>query len=126
MKSVARVRAALDREHPRTALRHLWTGVSIAVYNEDEQALEALLEVAIDFGRRSKGRTQAQTAIAQRYCARCLADVRAGIKPRNLGEFFGRAPRLISCPDCAMKVPATARVCHYCGYRFDGSNAPDA
>jgi hypothetical protein len=24
------------------------------------------------------------------------------------------------CPDCAEEVKAAARVCHYCGYRFDG------
>ena len=23
-----------------------------------------------------------------------------------------------TCPDCAIEVPAEARVCHHCGYRF--------
>jgi Uncharacterised protein family UPF0547 len=24
-----------------------------------------------------------------------------------------------TCPDCVTRVPANARVCRYCGYRFD-------
>jgi Uncharacterised protein family UPF0547 len=30
-----------------------------------------------------------------------------------------------TCPDCATRVPAKARVCRECGYRFEGDSASD-
>jgi Uncharacterised protein family UPF0547 len=31
---------------------------------------------------------------------------------------------LKTCPECAEDVKAAARVCHFCGFRFDGGAAP--
>ena len=36
-----------------------------------------------------------------------------------------REPERKTCPDCAESVLAAARVCRYCGYRFDTSPDPE-
>lgn len=44
----------------------------------------------------------------------------------DIGAAAEAAQRKKVCPDCRKKVLRAARVCRFCGYRFDGDSGPEA
>jgi Uncharacterised protein family UPF0547 len=120
---LATARQALERGKPRQALRDAWAGGQIAARLNDTRGLEAAIEVAKEIRERTDGRGRADAETLVRYCSHCLVDAEAGVR-RSASPFawllrVGPARPLKPCPDCAEKIHAAARVCRFCGYRFE-------
>lgn len=137
---LAKARHAVARGRGKAAVRHAWAAGIHAHGRADETTLAdvvALLE-RLARGDGAGAGTAADPAVAaeaeraRAYCAACLADLRTGKRPPTLlGRLLQggslRAPareRRVekTCPDCAEAVLEAARVCRFCGHRFDGGD----
>lgn len=119
--ALARAREDLRRDRVRAAIRHCWDAALDGASRNDPAMLADAQAVATAAGERATGKDARQATMLVRYCAEALVDAREGVEPRTVWSgllSFGRE-RAKTCPDCAEKVKAAARVCRFCGYRFD-------
>lgn len=121
-RDVHRLRRALEQGRVESALRQAWKASSKAVAGGDAETLGLLVPIAAEIEGLAVGRAKADAARLRVYVSRCLDDAREGV-PRNaaLSVLFRRLGdvRVKRCPDCAENVRGAARVCRYCGHRFD-------
>jgi hypothetical protein len=125
--SLQQAREALAAGNLKRALRHAWDAGSAAARAEDEDGLRAVIAVAGAIAGQAEGKIRADAEMLHRYCATCLADYEAGIQRRSpMAALFGLRPKraVKRCPECAETVLAAARVCRYCGYRFEPPAEP--
>jgi Uncharacterised protein family UPF0547 len=120
---LAAARQALERDKPTLALRNAWTGGQIAARLNDTRGLETAIEVAKEIRERTDGRDRADAETLVRYCSHCLVDAEAGVR-RSASPFarflrVGPSRPVKPCPDCAENIHAAAKVCRFCGYRFE-------
>jgi Uncharacterised protein family UPF0547 len=121
--TLAAAREALERGRPRQALRSAWTSAQIAAQLSDTAGLEAAIEVGKAIGEQTDGREQVDAETLVRYCSHCLVDAEAGVR-RSASPFarllgLGPSRPVKTCPDCAETIQAAAKVCRFCGYRFE-------
>jgi hypothetical protein len=115
-------RQALGSGNVKRALRHAWDAGSRAARDEDQAGLRAAIELAEAIAERAGGKVRDEADLLRRYCSTCLADYEAGIERQTpLLALFARRPgrKTRRCPECAETILAAARVCRFCGHRFD-------
>jgi hypothetical protein len=120
---LAKAREALEAGSLKRAVRHAWRAGVGAAREADAEVLEAVIELAEAARDTAEGRLWKDADELATFCTASLANVRAGVRPQSaLAALFSRPlpPETKTCPDCAEKIKKGAKVCRFCGYRFDG------
>src|SRR6266571_1084998 len=110
---LASARAALEHGRLKRAIRNVWSGGRIAARLNDQESLEALIEIGKAIRGRASGRELDAAATLVAYCSHCLDDARAGISrtsPLARLVRIGSSDATKTCPDCAETIRAAARV----------------
>jgi hypothetical protein len=122
-RELARAREALDRGEVRRASRRAWDAGLAAARVADARVLEAVIDVATAMRDRASGRARTEAEELVVFCTASLANARRSAPPRSmLATLLPRRPEPAPgkiCPDCAETVKPAARVCRFCGYRFE-------
>ena len=121
---LAKARDAFHRGNLRRAFRHAWTAGTTAAGSSDTEVLGAVVELAKEIGVRAEARLRKDADELAVFASASLANAEAGIRPASaLGGLFPRRlePLTKARPDCAERVKKAARVCRFCGHRFDAT-----
>ena len=119
-EELRKARDAIARGRMRAARRHVWQAANAAARRNDQRALEAAGELAAIIRDTVTGARRRQADILCSYCAAALENPRGG--HRTLLDFlfpFRRLEPTKRCPECAETVKAAAKLCRFCGYRFE-------
>ncbi|MGZ4398726.1 MAG: zinc ribbon domain-containing protein [Gaiellaceae bacterium] len=119
---LSEAREALEVGGLKRSLRLAWWAGTEAARDEDEDELRAIIELADRIAETAEGKVREDAEMLRRYCATCLADYEAGIERRSpMQALLGRRPKraVKRCPECAETVLEAARICRFCGHRFE-------
>lgn len=118
--SLESARAALEAGNPSSAIDFAWRAVRPAVLRQDVATIRETRAFAEGVAAQASGAAQDEAEQLAAYCTACI------LQPRDAQPSVWSTKRLFSwgsakktCPDCAERVLSDARVCRYCGYRFD-------
>jgi len=127
-ESLARVRAALAAGKPKRAIGPGWDAAREGFRTGDVAALEETAALAAEIADALAGRARGQAELLAAYCERCAADARSGLRAltplERLMGIGGLSRSKKTCPECAEHVQKAARVCRFCGHRFE-PDVPD-
>ena len=118
---VARARRHLTEGQFAKALRETWDLTLEALRRRDTEALHDTRALALEIAAGAEGRVRDSANQLAAYCQSCIDGV--GIDTSR-GNFLQRllhreSPATRRCPDCAESIRLAAKVCRYCGYRFE-------
>jgi hypothetical protein len=119
---LAKGQEALEQGNLKRAVRCAWKAGVAAARNADVEGLEAVIELAGATQALTEGRLKNDAHDLAVFCTASLSHARAGIRPVSpLAALLPRRlePLTKNCPECAETVKEAARVCRFCGYRFD-------
>lgn len=118
-EALENARSALARGRIGTSVRYGWTAALAAIHERDSEQLDAVLVLARRLEEQASGRWRKRAGVLAGYCTAALDEGLEGEQRAPwVARLLGHAPTK-RCPDCAEAVQAAARVCRFCGYRFD-------
>jgi hypothetical protein len=116
-RALDEAREALRRGRVREATRHAWAAGIAASMSNDAPALRQVIELGGSIGSQASGAEADEVAQLVRYCRHAIDHPR---EVRTLGFRIGEPDEATKvCPECAETVKAAAKVCRFCGHRFD-------
>jgi hypothetical protein len=119
-RNLEQAREALDRGRVKRALKHAWDAGTQASYANDPRSLQEVVELGGAIRERASGREADEAATLVAYCseARRNPRVRGTLLGFRTDDAVARAETK-TCPDCAETIKAAAKVCRFCGHRFE-------
>lgn len=116
--SLARAHAQWRDGNAKGAIGSGWDAANDAMVTGDRTTVEAVAVLAADIATATGGRVSEDATQLASYCRLSLEGVGSGVQASSvIGRMFGRTKRR-TCPDCAEKISAAAKVCPHCRYRF--------
>ncbi len=113
-------RVHLAAGHVRRALSAAWRAADAALLEGDSLTLQSVIPLAEQIGHVATGGQSRDAEQLASYCTHALDGAGGGVESHSILSRISRwrQPRR-TCPDCAEQISAQARVCRYCGFRFD-------
>ena len=119
-RNLEQAREALDHGRVKRALKHAWEAGLPASSSNDARSLQEVIELGGAIRERASGREADEAARLVAYCSEALQN------PRRRTAWLGfrtdgavALPETKTCPDCAETIKAAAKVCRFCGHRFE-------
>lgn len=117
-----RANELLAAGHPRRALRTAWRAADSALFTRDPDTMAELAAFADTLAAVTSGKDAADAERLASYCRHTI-DSAGGVESHSVISRISRIRRpRRTCPDCAERIPQEARVCRFCGYRFDAAS----
>lgn len=122
---MAQVRVHIAAGQTKKALRETWDLTLESLRRHDTEALKSSHALALEIAAVAEGKVRESAAQLAAYAQSCIDGVGLDTSSGNFLQrlFFRQAPATRRCPDCAETIQAAARVCRYCGRRFDSPTA---
>jgi hypothetical protein len=117
-RDLEQAREALEHGRVKRALRHAWEAGLPASSNNDADTLRAVIGLGSAIRDQASGREAEEAGRLVTYCTEALEHPRKRTWPGVRSDPAVRQETKI-CPDCAETVKAAARVCRFCGFRFE-------
>lgn len=128
--TVEKARAEFAAGKHSRALRHTWDLVMVGVNAKDAAALGVARDLAAEMSRGLSGKDQEQADQLVRFAEACIDSLERGEEQGSWWQrlLFGRTTKetFRKCPDCAESIKSAAKVCRYCGHRFEPTPRPSA
>lgn len=104
----------------RRSLRAAWRAADAALREGDVASLRSVIVIAEQAQHSPNPRVARDAERLLSYCQHTLDGAGGGVESHSVMARLSRIRRpRRTCPDCAERIPVDARVCRYCGLRFD-------